>query len=275
MQLSRVQALQRWNVGFNAQYHIATGVAQGFCKCFLIRLFAEKPLMPLPWHLPYCASNPTFRHLKVPARGAGVFKPLPRLIPVLQLGKIKMNHAIAYITLILLILSPSLHCTEQLSFLLLNELSSSALAELSSEQLPDVLKKYQHQHISIRGFIYQTPEGKHILAAEPNLKSCCVASQEMITRQIQLFGNSIPFSSDGLAKTLEGQFEIEPVKDENGNWKSLFVLYEPKIIENKSEGDHRWLYLLGGLGLISIGIFFIGIFFIRTFNLFALKNYCL
>jgi hypothetical protein len=168
-----------------------------------------------------------------------------------------MNRALFLVFFMFHYLGGNLHSIEPLTLLWLSELPASVLSELSSKQLPDALKKYQHQQVSIRGFVYQTADGSLLLAAEPNLKNCCVASQGMITRQVMLIGNHIPFSTNGRAKTIQGRFEIEPAKDENGNWKTLFILYEPKIIENNREAHHGLLYFSGGLGLILIGIFLV------------------
>lgn len=48
---------------------------------------------------------------------------------------------------------------------------------------------YEDQEVKIRGFLYQMPEGQWLLAAQPNLRSCCVGSELKRDSQIFLEGN--------------------------------------------------------------------------------------
>ena len=45
------------------------------------------------------------------------------------------------------------------------------------------------QEIIIRGFLYQAPDGRWVLAAESNLRSCCVGATHKASSQLQLKGS--------------------------------------------------------------------------------------
>lgn len=146
-----------------------------------------------------------------------------------------------------------MHSVDQVSLHWLSNLPSSVINELSSEKLPEILQPYQHQEVSIRGFVYRTQDGKVVLAAEPNLKSCCVANRGTIARQVILEGSNLPLSNDGRVKEVQGRFAIEPLKNINGDWEKIFVLYDAMIID-KNHQKHPWLvyFLLGGIFIIAI-----------------------
>lgn len=50
----------------------------------------------------------------------------------------------------------------------------------------DLGEKWADQKIEIRGFLYRMEEGQLILAAEPNLKSCCVGTAKNRNKQITI-----------------------------------------------------------------------------------------
>ncbi|MBA3815194.1 MAG: hypothetical protein H0X29_01480 [Parachlamydiaceae bacterium] len=129
---------------------------------------------------------------------------------------------------------------------MLGELPPSSVEEIGAGKLPEALKAYQHQQVSIRGFVYRTKDGKNVLAAEPDLKSCCVASRENILRQVMLEGDEIAFLNNGRAQEVQGRFEIEPLKNENGSWKKIFVLQDALVIKKKPERPLGLLYLITG-----------------------------
>lgn len=62
----------------------------------------------------------------------------------------------------------------------------------------------------IRGFLYKTEKQQYILAAEPNLKSCCVGSASKRNKQILVSGTIDPqlFNSDRPI-TLKGLLEYD------------------------------------------------------------------
>jgi hypothetical protein len=100
---------------------------------------------------------------------------------------------------------------------------------------------FNDQTIEIRGFIYQSEEGKWILAAEPSLKSCCVGVERLLTKQIFLKGTIEKLPSHE-ALTLQGKFWIQPIVDEQGVLKELYHLQVDKPIIKKI-GLSFWMIL--------------------------------
>lgn len=62
------------------------------------------------------------------------------------------------------------------------------------------------QQIAIRGFLYQTADKQWILAADPDLKSCCVGASDKARRQIYLEGKLKVPQQTTQAITLQGRF---------------------------------------------------------------------
>lgn len=152
-------------------------------------------------------------------------------------------------------------CYEQLTLHWLSTLPASAKEEMESGSVPEILKRYQGQEISFRGFIYQGKDGRIMLATEPDLKSCCIGSKGSITRQVMLIGDNIAFAKDGKVREVLGRFEIEPLKDKNGNLEKMFVLYDTRIIEQDSKSNiliyliysALFIFLLFPFGRIMLG----------------------
>lgn len=76
------------------------------------------------------------------------------------------------------------------------------------------LANFNGKEIQIRGFLYQTEDKKLILAALPNLKSCCVGTASQRSQQIVVEGD-IPAQHIGgkLPVLLEGLLEQHPQRD--------------------------------------------------------------
>lgn len=95
--------------------------------------------------------------------------------------------------------------------------------------------------VQIRGFLYATDEGQLVLASEPNLKSCCVASEAKKADQLFISGDILPPNQAGLVVLAEGEL----VQDEQQRrW-----LKEAKLVETRSD----WKSLLLCVILICLG----------------------
>ncbi|HEV8052160.1 MAG TPA: hypothetical protein VGP47_06680 [Parachlamydiaceae bacterium] len=106
------------------------------------------------------------------------------------------------------------------------------------------------QLITIRGFLYKSPESKVILAAEPDLKSCCVGSTSQRQRQLLVTGDIDHAMNASTAVTLQGNL-IVAMRDE-----FPFKLENSVVVAQ----DTQCYVMLGlvGLGLILVAgaIFF-------------------
>jgi hypothetical protein len=123
-----------------------------------------------------------------------------------------------------------------LSFQQLHGLNSYLPKEASVTLLQREMAAVHQKTICIRGFLYQTDAGRWLLAATPNMKSCCVGSSDKITQQIFL---SAPFTAPAKAAieavSVQGTFSIEPLWDAQGNLTQLFSLKEALILH-----EERW-----------------------------------
>lgn len=98
--------------------------------------------------------------------------------------------------------------------------------------------------IQIKGFLYQNADSQWILAAQPNLKSCCVGNSSKRYQQLLISG-SIAQESPSYAITLQGDLYLDPL--------SPF----PNRLENASivnqENPFSLLFLiLGSLGIFTL-----------------------
>ncbi len=97
-------------------------------------------------------------------------------------------------------------------------LSFQQLMNLPEEQAKNLAERHP-QPVRIRGFLYQAADGRLILAAEPNLKSCCVAAAAMQQRQILVTGTvDIPHPNN-YAVLLEGHFIVDNIAAHNPRYR--------------------------------------------------------
>ena len=126
-------------------------------------------------------------------------------------------------------LPSSANCTETVTF------------ELLMESDPG---KFQQTEIAIRGFLYQS-NGQLILAAEPNLKSCCVANPTSIKRQIVVVGPDFNSVNTLFAVLLQGVLTVDT--------QNHFILINANIVEQK-HNNLIWIFVF--LIVILLGLYF-------------------
>jgi hypothetical protein len=103
---------------------------------------------------------------------------------------------------------------------------ASEPASLSFENLADTPS---HQEVIVRGFLYQTKEGGWLLAAVPNLKSCCFAARHCVERQIFVEGD-MGQPHPGRVYSVQGTFVVEPVKDKDNQLLQLYHLKNASLM---------------------------------------------
>lgn len=85
------------------------------------------------------------------------------------------------------------------------------------------IRTMDRQIVTVRGFWYPLNEHEGILAAQPNLKSCCIGSSDKIYKQIIVKNAPSQFPLNQIV-TLHGVFEINPGYDEENNLTQFYVL---------------------------------------------------
>lgn len=165
-----------------------------------------------------------------------------------------MNHVwykLFFFCLILFFCTHKVSCVEELTFQLLEKLPALEASSAVEVQIPKEIMHFHNSEVHIRGFLFRSTEGELLLASEPNLKSCCVGSQEKITRQLVIAGNLELPKGFSKAVSLEGRFRVDPIKDK-GRWQRIYILENAHYItENRGE-QPGLLYALGA-GLLAIG----------------------
>lgn len=111
-------------------------------------------------------------------------------------------------------------------------------------------KSVQGQLIQIRGFLYKTNDSTLILAAEPNLKSCCIGSASKRHKQLLVSGKEEFPLNQNTATTLQGNLQITP------NDTFPFRLENARIIPEKNQSK-TMLTLIGFILILMSSAFFI------------------
>jgi len=170
-------------------------------------------------------------------------------------------HKIGLILLGLLFFTMQLSAEDPKPQLTFNALKSLSEIPLQGEDLGPILKEklapYHGHYVRIRGFLYKGENGQSILDGTPNLKSCCVGSEKMVTQQIFLSQTPNGPPSEHVV-LLEGLFSVDPQRDFQGNITQLYHLQNATIIEGV--GTSRWGLFVGVMGLCAV------IFFLRKIN---------
>lgn len=124
-----------------------------------------------------------------------------------------------------------------------------------------VVKDLSGQEVEVRGFVYESKQGKVVLASQPNLKSCCVGSTKKIRNQIVLLGDlpEIPLQR---AVTVQGYFVTDPTYGEDDE---LIGLYYLKNITLLNDFDDVTIYSLV-VFIVIILLLIVGVVLYRRYN---------
>ncbi len=106
--------------------------------------------------------------------------------------------------------------------------------------------------VSVRGFLYQTPEGFWVLSQEPDLKSCCKGSKGKVMEQIYLEGG-LPIEGSESVVLVSGIFNINPKHNEKGELIQYYSIKEPIIKSQTYDMNFLW----ASAGVIVIAILFL------------------
>lgn len=102
------------------------------------------------------------------------------------------------------------------------------------------------KRVQIRGFWRGISSEEGVLAATPDLKSCCIKAPEKIHQQVIVRGDLRGISSG--AVTLEGFFKIDPQYDQKRNLNQLYVLEFEKEVRQPISSS--FIFLIAGMLLI-------------------------
>lgn len=130
---------------------------------------------------------------------------------------------------------------------LLGILLLSFPVEVTINQLAD--SSWDGSEIEIRGFLYPQSEHQWILSSEPALKTCCVASRDLVQQQIFISGD-FSHVSYGQAVVLRGTFLMKPRWDDQGRLLQMYVLEGASMVQRQ-----KWpLWTFAGMALVVIGM---------------------
>ncbi|NGX58803.1 MAG: hypothetical protein K940chlam3_01711 [Chlamydiae bacterium] len=117
-----------------------------------------------------------------------------------------------------------------------HDLTVSQIGHMNEQELSDL----SGAMIKLRGFLYETEDGRLIASAEPDLKSCCVGTERKIRNQVVIVGAVSP-SNHTLPVVVQGVFQFEP-KIHEGKLIQYASLLNAEIVEEES--NHEILFIL-------------------------------
>ncbi len=133
--------------------------------------------------------------------------------------------------------------------------------KMTSDSLPRNLVELHGQEVKVRGFLYKTPDDQWILASQPDLKSCCVGTNNMVSQQIYLKTDLLTNNTPSNVITLSGKFFINPIWNDKQELSQLYLLDNPLLIEHQSS---RWLSYSAVIIAITLCLTFIARLFLKS-----------
>lgn len=128
------------------------------------------------------------------------------------------------------------------------------LTEKGIESLQARYANWNNSRVTIRGFLYQSQEGRWILASSPNLKTCCVGHASKAIKQVTVHGGTLAASPDRVI-ALSGTFIVEPAFNDQNALTGLFHLKDATMMPQDPRESFPWILLLGLLGTAGVFVF--------------------
>lgn len=116
----------------------------------------------------------------------------------------------------------------------------ASVKHLTLDELHHNPSMYEHQVIQTRGFAYLSEQNEIILAAQPDLKSCCLNTSTNYPVIVET--NSKEFPTDGRAITLQGTIVVK-LRQHTTITAPILTLLNPIIIEETSSFPALLLYV--------------------------------
>jgi len=123
----------------------------------------------------------------------------------------------------------------------------ASLEHIQFDQLEtEDMSRFDKKTITVRGFLYCV-DGKCVLAASPNIKTCCVTNPEKQPHIYVQAGSNIPVDITR-AVTLKGTFAFKQ--------HNHYVLENAEMMEEADSHAQYYIALLVSLFIIIAGLYF-------------------
>lgn len=127
-----------------------------------------------------------------------------------------------------------------ISFSLFSQDTEQQPQKISFFELNEWANSHPTPHnIQIRGFLYETPNHTLILAAEPNLKCCCIGNIAKQNKQIVVLGEIGQQHDRRNAMTLAGTLNINPHND------IIFTLENAVVVNDADKNATQVMIMMG------------------------------
>ena len=111
-------------------------------------------------------------------------------------------------------------------------------------ELSQVLGDYHGQEVTVSGFLYPLDHQRCVLAAEPELPSCCVGSGGKMSSQLVISGLPDPVETQK-AVTITGKFFVDMKQGEDGAICQVYRLDDARLVPRSRTSP--WITLAGGV----------------------------
>lgn len=130
-----------------------------------------------------------------------------------------------------------------MSFFLLTASLSLSFDDLSDAK---AIEQADGSSVRMRGFLYHKDDGTWILAAQPDVRSCCVGSKENAQRQVIVQGNILKDNYLSVV-ALEGTFKSHP---------NFYVLSDASFIDSSHTQKPIATFIVIGLVGVCLSLWY-------------------